>query len=305
MELNTSKYPQIMKIATGLPWAIMPDRMESIIEVLDLRINGMKFDRNEIEARIKKIEANDGGDFSIVGGTAIIPITGVIAPKMDMMVDISGGCSCDNVAKMVVNAQNNDAVDSILFDIDSPGGNVAGVPELFRHIMSFRGQKRMIAIANNLAASAAIFIASAADEIVVTPSGEVGSIGVLTVHTEFAEADKEAGIKHTIIKAGEFKAEANTVEPLTDAAKDHIQGQIDVFFNTFVLSVAEGRNVSVAKVKSDFGKGRTMLAEEALAAGLVDRIATRAEVLGQLESRRAATMQNRNNQAKLNRLRIK
>ncbi len=85
-------------------------------------------------------------------------------------------------------------IDTIVLDVDSPGGNYYGTPETSSKIRAARDSKPIIAVANSLAASAAYWIASAADEIVVTPSGDVGSIGVLAVHTDFSAANEKIGV---------------------------------------------------------------------------------------------------------------
>jgi ClpP class serine protease len=111
-------------------------------------------------------------------------------------------------------------------------------------------------------------------EIAVTPSGEVGSIGVFAVHEDVSKAAELAGVKTTLISAGPFKTEGNEFEPLTDEARTHIQSQVDQFYAMFLHDVASGRRVSAETVAGSYGEGRTLLAKPALEAGMVDRIQT-------------------------------
>src|SRR5690606_12609791 len=111
-------------------------------------------------------------------------------------------------------------VGTIVLDVDSPGGGVYGVAEFAEEIYKARGQKRIVAVANSMAASAAYWIATAADELVVTPGGEVGSIGVYMLHEDWSGAYEKAGIKPTVIKFGENKAEGIDVEPLSESAQE-------------------------------------------------------------------------------------
>ena len=129
-------------------------------------------------------------------------------------------------------------------------------------------------------ASAAYWIGSAADQIVITPSGEAGSIGVLAVHTEFSGADAAAGIKSTIIKAGAHKAEGNDIEPLAPEAEAYMQKRVDAYYADFVKGVARNRGTKVTVARSeDWGQGRELGARDALAVGMVDRIATIEETI--------------------------
>ncbi|HEX7050180.1 MAG TPA: phage major capsid protein, partial [Longimicrobiales bacterium] len=127
--------------------------------------------------------------------------------------------------------------------------------------------------------SAAYWIGTAASEFVVTPSGEVGSIGVYGVHLEFSRMLEMDGVTATVIRAGEHKAEGNPFEPLSPDALAHMQAQIETYYDAFVRAVARQRGVSVSRVLRDWGQGRTALAEQAVELGMADRIATLEEVL--------------------------
>jgi len=130
-----------------------------------------------------------------------------------------------------------------------------------------------------MAASAAYWIASQADEIVITPSGRAGSIGVYTAHDDVSAALEKAGIVRTYISAGEYKVEGNEAEALGKDAKAFIQARVDESYKSFVDDVALGRGVSAETVLADFGKGRMFGAVEAKKRGMVDTIATLSETL--------------------------
>jgi HK97 family phage major capsid protein len=230
------------------------------------------------------IAANVKAADSKRGKVAILPLTGIIAPKSSMVNGMStpAGTGCDAFGASFDRAMDDETITSIVIDVDSPGGSVDGVPELAAKIFGARGKKPIYAIANSMACSAAYFIGSAADEIYVTPSGEVGSIGVFMIHEDDSEAYADMGVKHTIIKAGEYKAEGNPFEPLSADAKEYLQGQVDEFYGMFVNAVAKQRGVSVADVKASYGQGRSVLAKAALKAGMVDRICTLEQLLAKL-----------------------
>jgi|GEM_PF-1622690 len=180
------------------------------------------------------------------------------------------------LAQTVTALANDPEIGTIILDIDSPGGVVTGTPEAGDAIFAARKNANVVALINPLAASAAYWIASQASEVVCVPSGDVGSIGVFMMHVDCSAAFDAAGIKPTFIFATDspHKVEGNMFEPLGDETREYLLGEVDVIMAQFVKAVARGRGVPVSKVLSDFGKGRTLMAPAAKAAGMVDRVAT-------------------------------
>lgn len=256
-----------MKLANVLaeigryPWAILPGKLEAILEVVSVNAAGGSMPKYEAAApRVPMTQ----------GGVAIIPVYGVMSQRMNMITDASGGTSTDLLGFQFESALKDPSVKGIVFDVDSPGGNVYGVTELAAKIRAGRGQKRIVAVANSLAASAAYWIASAADEVFVTASGEVGAIGILSVRPDTSGA--EGGVKYTVISAGKYKAEGiDTIAP-TDAELAHRQARVDDYYSLFTKDVAAGRGVSVDQVVDGFGEGRVVGAKDAVKLGMADRV---------------------------------
>ncbi len=123
---------------------------------------------------------------------------------------------------------------------------------------------------------AALWIAFAVDQVVVTPSGEIGSLGVFSYHEDLSKALQAVGVNPTLVTAeiSPHKAETHPAFPLRDAAVGDIKASVDRYGEMFVASVARSRGPSAEHVTSHFGGGRMLGAEQALAAGMVDRIAT-------------------------------
>lgn len=215
--------------------------------------------------------------------TAVIPVRGVITQHEQadglMALLFGAGTSIDGLTVAFRNAINDPSVSRIVFDIDSPGGTAWGVTEFAAEIMAARGQKPVIAVANANAGSAAYWIASAADELVVTPSGGVGSIGVYSLHQDLSGAYEQAGVVPTYISAGEYKTEGNDAAPLSDDAREYRQSQVNEVYRQFVADVAKGRRVGVSTVRESFGKGRMVQARAAVQAGMADTIGTLTSVL--------------------------
>lgn len=277
------KYPRIYRAVMETPWAIQESKLLAIIEFLEYQAAGGKLSPEEIQARIGAVQQPQGGNGSAI---ALLPLYGVISQRVDMMSEMSGGTSTEGFGRAFQQALADPSVSSIILNIDSPGGSVYGVQELTDTIYAARGQKPIVAQANSLAASAAYWIASAADEIVVTPSGEVGSIGVIAVHEETSALDEKIGLKVTVMTAGEFKGEGNPYEPLSDDAKAAIEGRLQDYYGAFTSAVARGRGVSAADVRGGFGRGRVIGAQQAVKLGMADRVATLDETIARLSNPR-------------------
>lgn len=267
------KYSNVIKAVYDRPWAILPSMLAVIEEVVQLRAGGAALSDEEIEARINAA-ANGPRQGARGGSVAVIPIYGVLTKRAGLMSAMSGATSLDALTADFRGAMADPEVGAIVFDVDSPGGSVDGIEELATEIRGARGRKPMVAVANTMAASAAYWLAAQADELVVTPSGEVGSIGIYAAHQDVSAAEEKVGIKTTLISAGKFKTEGNEHEPLSADAKANIQAQVDDFYAMFITSVAKGRSSSVDTVRKGYGQGRTMLARKALDAGMADRIDT-------------------------------
>jgi signal peptide peptidase SppA len=217
---------------------------------------------------------------------AVVGLSGVIRPKglggiWGLLFGSSGGLEAFREA--MTEAMNNSSISAIVMDIDSPGGLTDMVPETAAMIREMRGNgKPIVAVANTMAASAAYYLAAQADEVVVTPSGFLGSIGVFTVHYDRSGMNEMIGINPTYISAGKYKVEGNRDNPLGDGAKKALQEEIDEFYDMFVEDVAAGRGVSASEVRNGYGEGRTLTANRAEKAGLADRVATRDEIIIEL-----------------------
>lgn len=277
-------YEHVIQAVQALPWAILPEKLAVIREILILRTQGQQPTPEEIKASLEA--ARPGERATITGGSAIavIPVVGTLIPRGNIFTDASGAVSVQRLTATFRAALADPEVGSIVLDIDSPGGQVAGIEELAAEIYQARGQKQIVAVANNLAASAAYWLASAAGEMVVTPSGEVGSIGVFAVHQDMSVALEQLGVKMTLISAGKYKTEGNPFEPLGEEARAAAQGRVNDYYDMFTAAVARGRGVSQANVIAGFGEGRAVGAEQAVRLGMADRVATIDQVIGQLQA---------------------
>lgn len=271
------------------PWALMPERLQAMTTVLtrwssdeppsDETLFQLNADRVLRDTRKQFAAANAGA------GIAVLPLYGVVTQRGNMVDDISGpgSTSTQKFTSALRQVLADDTVGQILIDIDSPGGSVYGVAELATEIVKARAQKPVVAVANSLAASAAYWIGCSAGEFYVTPGGEVGSIGVWQAHFDYSKALEEEGVKPTLISAGKFKVEGNPYVPLDPEAQAFMQSRVDDYYNAFIKAVAKGRGVSVADVRDGMGEGRVLGADAALAAKMVDGVATFDDVLAKMQ----------------------
>lgn len=280
-----NNYHNVLNAVYNQPWAIRQNAFDGIDQYIRARIkNGQSLD---VEADVVALTAQRGIQ-SVAGGVAVIPISGPITHRPSFFQVLFGGVSVEGLKSQISAALDNSAVSAIVFDIDSPGGSVDGVPELAEFIRSNRGPKPMIGVANTLMASAAFWIGAQFDELVATPSALVGSIGVMAQHVDISELNAAMGVKVTTITndSSPNKAAGNPNEPLSDSALDEIQGIVDTFAGMFEKAVAKGRGISVSKVRGDFGGGTIFNAEDAKTSGLVDRIGTLDETIARMAKAR-------------------
>ena len=209
--------------------------------------------------------------YGLVGGVAIIPVTGTLVAKLGTMEPYSGMTGYDGLAANFAQALADPAVKGIVFDIDSPGGEVGGCFDLADMIFESRGLKPIRAHLSEYAFSAAYALASACDLITVPRTGGTGSVGVVTMHVDMSEALAEAGLKVTLITSGAHKADGNPYQPLPAPVLAEIQGEIDAIYGIFVETVARNRGMTAAAVKAT--EARTYLGQAGIEVGFADAVA--------------------------------
>jgi signal peptide peptidase SppA len=289
------EYARIARFIQEHPWAITPSALELMLEIVDRRIAGMDIEPDEKQARVDAARRPETLSPPPPGAIAVLPIYGIVSHRMHLMRNVSSsGTSTEAVAAAFRQVVRDPDVGAVVLDVDSPGGSVFGVQELADEIHAARGTKPVVAVASSVAASAAYWIASQADELVVTPSGEVGSIGVIAAHDDVSKAAETKGVKRTFITAGRHKAEGNPFEPLSDEARAYIQASVDRYYDAFVRSVARGRKVSLTKARGEeFGEGRMLGAADAVEVGMADSVGTLQQTIDRLQAKLARPSRSR------------
>lgn len=213
------------------------------------------------------------------GMVAVVHVCGPLAQRsFDSVFGSIDGY--DAIAARFDAALKHPQVGAVVLLIDSPGGDVAGCFEAVRRMSEARDRagKPVFAYADEMIASAAYAIATVATAGIYAPrSGDVGSVGVLAIHSDGSAADEKDGVKFTVVRSGARKAEGNPLEPLTDAARGAMQTRVDELALQFFELVAEGRGLTVDAVRAL--EGAMFSGQQAVAMGLANGVASLEEVL--------------------------
>jgi len=217
---------------------------------------------------------------TVVGRSSILPCWGVQMAR-----------DYEQFATWLAAAIAAPDVDEIVLKICSPGGQMYGAFELADMVFKARGQKRLIAWAvNGPMTSAAYLIGSACDQVYATSSAQLGSIGVMFLHSEYSRQNEASGKTVTILRCPDLKGLGNDSEPLTDEAQQAlITTVVDPGYRGMVERIARNRGVSADNVMQTYGRGLAIPAEQALAAGMIDGIRDWNDYLGVLTGTRQLT----------------
>lgn len=290
---------KLLDIVTG-PWAIQPEKLLEIQAIYATHLRGEKIDIEAVEKRLGRPLNNEPKGYEIRDGVAVLPVSGVLAKRMNLFSSISGGASYEMVAKDFAQAMNDPAVEAIVLVVDSPGGAIDGVQKLGDAIFSARGVKPVGAIADGMMASAAYWIGAQADVVVAaSDTTMIGSIGVVSAHRDISAAEEKAGVKTTEITAGKYKRIASEFAALSDEGRAEIQERVDYLYEIFVGDVAKARGVGVDVVLENMADGRVFIGQQAVKAGLVDGVSTLDELIANLKQRAAGVASHINEGAQM------
>ena len=206
--------------------------------------------------------------YGMVGTTAVIPVFGALVNRFNSTYGFITGYNY--IKNAIATALADESVDSIILDINSGGGEVAGCFETVDYIKAARSQKEIHAVVDSSCYSAAYAIASACTSIKATPSSGIGSIGVVAMHASYEKALEKEGVSVTFIKAGEHKVDGNPYEELSDSVKADMQKRIDATYQDFVSLVSVNRSLAVEDVVKT--QAACYTAQEAKSIGLIDDV---------------------------------
>ena len=260
--------PHVASRVFGTPLMIARAKLEVILGVLAPRFSGAV-------AEPTNPEPDPAPPISItVERIAVVSVIGTLVSRSGYLDAASGLQSYAEISDALASAMDDPTVRGLILDVDSPGGEVGGLFDLVEQIGVIRStsSKPLWAVSNESALSAAYAIASTADRVYVTRTGEVGSIGVVAVHVDESGADAKAGLAWTFVFAGERKVDGNAHEPLSERARATIQADVDRLYAEFCTLVAANRGLSPEVVRGT--DAAIYRGELAIRAGLADRLGT-------------------------------
>lgn len=202
----------------------------------------------------------------IEDGMGIIPMVGVIGKNISRMEKMMGCCDIAEMSDTLDLWENRDDVTEIVFDVDSGGGSTVGLEEMAKKIRKYK--KPTIGYVEGDCGSAAFWLASQCNRLIVTPSASVGSIGIyLTMMDETAKHEKE-GVKVVIIKSGDYKAAGVENTALSDVQKQRLQDEVDELHKRFIRDV---KSVRLFANEEDM-QGQSFYGDEAVDKGLATAV---------------------------------
>lgn len=219
------------------------------------------------------------------GSVAVLPLNGPLSRQASLFSEFFGASSYETLRKDFEAALENPDVSAIVFDCDSPGGEVAGCGELSKAIFEARGKKQITAYVSGDLCSAAYWIGSACDRIVADPSSTIGSIGVRTVMVDWSDAEKNAGIVSYDIVSDQSPYKVPDAAKSSDRAR--VKASMTSIADVFISDVSRNRGVSAATVQSGFGRGDVLIGKHAVDAGMADSVGDLESLLSQLNGAKA------------------
>lgn len=261
-------------LAASRPWLIQRESLETILAIAQ-----RYGDPEALQAKQGRPLEN-ARTVSMRDGVAVIPVTGPIFRYANLFTEISGATSTAVLARDIQAALDNSYVRGIVLDINSPGGEATGINELANLIAAGRKIKPIKAYGGGLVASAAYWLGSAADEMIIDETALLGSIGVVMSYLDTSERDAKSGVRSIEIVSS--LSPDKRVDPATDEGRAKVQLIVDALAETFANAVASNRGIDPAKVRSDFGRGGVLVGAAAVKAGMADRLGSLEAVIAEL-----------------------
>ncbi|MDE1464796.1 S49 family peptidase [Spartinivicinus poritis] len=259
-------------------WLIRPDVLETMTGIAKREIVQQLQD-----IQLVSVEGEAAGNSTTItsNGVALIEVTGVISRYASWFHDICGGISTEALCTDFKAVLASPDVSGIVFRFDSPGGNAKAIHEFAEMIYQARGQKPIMAYVGDEACSAAYWIASACDEVVIDPTASVGSVGaVLTLSISQSDKDEE------LIEFVSSHAPKKRIDPRTDEGREEYQERANALETVFIDRVARNMGVSIEHVHEQFGQGGVLVGQAAVDRGMAHRLGSLDDILGELTTER-------------------
>lgn len=200
-----------------------------------------------------------------IDNVGIIHVTGALGKNLTAYERMLGMTDYDDVALQLVEAEGNPNIDAVILRIDSPGGTITGLPELAARVREV--SKPLVAYTQGTAASAAYWLASQCDHVLLSESAEVGSVGVYIALLDQSEHLRMQGLKVEAVSAGEHKLDYADHKPLSDDARQALKDNVDKWHARFKSDVNIKRSAPAASMEGQCFEGM-----EGISSGLADGV---------------------------------
>lgn len=274
------------------PWALDQQLLSLMSDIANRDVASLTLEDFAPESLASKTgKAVTRGMEKREGGVALIHVNGVISRYANLFTNICGGTTTQMLAQDFNKALSDPTIKAIVLNIDSPGGEAKGIHELAEMIYQARGKKRIVAYVGGNACSAAYWIASACDQIVIDATGCAGSIGtVLEMRRRKPREDDEFETIEIVSSQSPNKRQ----DPGTDSGRAAYQQHLDDLAEVFVLRVARNMAVTREKVINEFGGGGILIGQAAVEKGMAHRLGSLEGVIAELKTGKKNTMPDPN-----------
>jgi capsid assembly protease len=227
-------------------------------------------------------KAGEGGRiFDRIGPVAVVPIEGTLIHKGAFLGTSSGEMSYQGLQTKVQAIRRDPSVRGVVYEVDSFGGEGAGVFDTAQMMAELSKEKPTLAILNDFALSAAYLLASTARQIVIPGMGAAGSIGVITMHIDHSAKLEKSGSKVTIVASGKHKSDGHSFGPLPDDVRGKMQARVDGMRDHFAAAVGQFRGNRLSKSAALATEADAYTGDDAVKAGLADAVARPSEAFAQ------------------------
>lgn len=259
---------RVMDALIATPWMITEEGLDQLYAIASRDISDISAVKSIMESRHP-----DALVATVRGNVGIVPVTGPIFPKANLMTEISGATALSKVALDFQTMLDDPEIDTVVMNFSSPGGVIDGIHEMSQKIRN--SGKKVVAYVGSMAASAAYWWAAACDEIVIDATARLGSIGVVAK----IRKENEEGVYEFVNTASPNKRSDIT----TKEGKKLLVSELDELADVFITNVADFRGVDKETVINDFNKGGMLVGAKAVEAGMADRLGSYEELIAELQ----------------------
>lgn len=250
------------ELAASQPWLMLPEHLENLLAIAERMGDPQALVTREGE------RLNKARTVTVRNGVAIVPVTGPIFRYANLFTEISGATSTQVLATDIQRALDDPAVRSIVLNIDSPGGVASGINEMAELVYEGRKRKRIVTYAGGYLASAAYWIGSAAEEIVIDETAMAGSIGVIVE----AVAQPDGPDKPKRYQVVSRNAPNKRPDVTTEEGRKKIGETVDALAEVFENKVARNLGVAAERIPEMGDYGGLLVGAAAVKAGLAHRL---------------------------------